>query len=152
MVNIMKSRRQSKILELINTSEINTQDGLLTRLNESGFNVTQATVSRDIKELKLQKVVTSDGKYKYISASKSPQSLTGIFNSLFSGSVTSVDCAGNMIVLKTVSGMAQGVCAAMDAVEIEGVVGTIAGDDTIFVVARSESSAASVVSYLKKLI
>ena len=59
MVNIMKSRRQSKILELINTSEINTQDGLLTRLNESGFNVTQATVSRDIKELKLQKVVTS---------------------------------------------------------------------------------------------
>lgn len=148
----MKSRRQSKILELINTNEINTQDGLLTRLIESGFNVTQATVSRDIKELKLQKVVTSDGKYKYVSASKAPQSLTGSFNSLFSGSVTSVECAGNMIVLKTVSGMAQGVCAAMDAVEIEGVVGTIAGDDTIFVVARSESSATSVVSYLKKLV
>ncbi|MGN0498917.1 MAG: arginine repressor [Acutalibacteraceae bacterium] len=148
----MKSRRQSKILELINTNEINTQDGLLTRLIESGFNVTQATVSRDIKELKLQKVVTSDGKYKYVSASKAPQSLTGSFNSLFSGSVTSVESAGNMIVLKTVSGMAQGVCAAMDAVEIEGVVGTIAGDDTIFVVARSESSATSVVSYLKKLV
>ncbi|MGN0456574.1 MAG: arginine repressor [Acutalibacteraceae bacterium] len=148
----MKSRRQSKILELINKNEINTQEGLLTKLVDSGFNVTQATVSRDIKELKLQKVVTSDGKYKYASASKAPQSLTGSFNSLFSGSVTSVDYAGNMIVLKTVSGMAQGVCAAMDAVEIEGVVGTIAGDDTIFVVARNDSSAAAVVSYLKKLV
>ena len=147
-----KAERQRLIKQLIMQQEIETQDELITRLEELGVRATQATVSRDIKELKLQKVVTSDGKYKYISASKSPQSLTGSFNSLFSGSVTSVDCAGNMIVLKTVSGMAQGVCAAMDAVEIEGVVGTIAGDDTIFVVARSESSAASVVSYLKKLI
>ncbi|MCQ4022261.1 MULTISPECIES: arginine repressor [unclassified Ruminococcus] len=148
----MKSKRQTKILELISTSEINTQDSLLAKLNECGFNVTQATVSRDIKELKLQKVVTSGGKYKYASASKVPQSLTGSFNSLFSGSVTSIDYAGNMIVLKTVSGMAQGVCAAMDAVEIDGVVGTIAGDDTIFVVARNDAQAASIVSFLKKIV
>lgn len=148
----MKSRRQTKILELIKTYEINTQDDLLNKLNESGFNVTQATISRDIKELKLQKMVTSDGKYKYTAASKSTQSFTGNFNSLFSTSVTSVDSAGNMLVLKTVSGMAQGVCAALDAVGIDGVVGTIAGDDTIFVVARNDSSAATIVSMLKKLI
>lgn len=148
----MKSRRQAKILELIRNYEINTQDGLLLKLNECGFNVTQATVSRDIKEMKLQKVVTSDGKYKYVAASRTPQSFSGNLNSLFSSSVNSVDNAGNMIVLKTASGMAQGVCAAIDAVEIDGIVGTIAGDDTIFVVAKNDASAASVVSLLKKLI
>lgn len=148
----MKSKRQTKILELIKAYEISTQDELLSKLNDSGFTVTQATVSRDIRELKLQKVATSSGKYKYAAAAKTPQSLTGNFNALFSASVTSVDCAGNMIVLKTVSGMAQGVCAAMDAVEIDGVVGTIAGDDTIFVVAKNDVTATSIVSMLNKLI
>lgn len=148
----MKSRRQAKILELIREHEINTQEGLISKLRENGFEVTQATVSRDIKELKLQKTLTADGKYRYVAAAKTPSSLTENFDSLFSASVLSVDYAGNMIVIKTVSGMAQGACAAMDAVELSGVLGTIAGDDTIFVVAKNEGAAVSVASRLKKLI
>lgn len=147
----MKSKRQSKILELIKDYEIHTQDSLLLKLNESGFDTTQATVSRDIKELKLQKVVTREGKYKYIAATKSPQSFSGSINSLFSTSVISIDNAGNIIVLKTISGMAQGICAAIDALEIEGILGTIAGDDTIFMVSKSDLGAASAMVKLKKL-
>lgn len=148
----MKSGRQAKILELIREYEINTQEGLISKLRENGFEVTQATVSRDIKELKLQKTLTTDGKYRYAAAAKTPSSLTESFDSLFSASVLSVDYAGNMIVIKTVSGMAQGACAAMDAVELSGVLGTIAGDDTIFVVAKNEAAALNVASNLKKLI
>ena len=141
-----------KILELIKAYDINTQEGLLEHLHSNGFDVTQATVSRDIKELKLQKTLSDNGKYKYTAASKSPSSLTENFNTLFSASVLSIDYAENMIVIKTVSGMAQGVCAAMDAVEINGVLGTIAGDDTIFIVARDGGSAVEISSRLKKQI
>ena len=148
----MKRKRHIKILELIRDYDINTQEGLLERLRDCGFEVTQATVSRDIKELKLQKTLGGDGKYKYTAAGKTHSSLTDNFNSLFTASVISVDSAGNMIVIKTVSGMAQGVCAAMDGVAMDGVLGTIAGDDTIFVVAKNSESASDLASQLKRQI
>ena len=145
----MKRKRHIKILELIRDYDINTQEGLLERLRDCGFEVTQATVSRDIKELKLQKTLGGDGKYKYTAAAKTPSSLKDSFESLFTASVISVDSAGNMIVIKTVSGMAQGVCAAMDGVAMEG---TIAGDDTIFVVAKNSEGASDLASRLKRQI
>ncbi len=148
----MKRKRHIKILELIRDYDINTQEGLLERLRDCGFEVTQATVSRDIKELKLQKTLGGDGKYKYTAAAKTPSSLKDSFESLFTASVISVDSAGNMIVIKTVSGMAQGVCAAMDGVAMEGVLGTIAGDDTIFVVAKNSEGASDLASRLKRQI
>ncbi|MGN0551486.1 MAG: arginine repressor [Acutalibacteraceae bacterium] len=148
----MKTKRHEKILELISDNSIDTQEELLRLLRQNGFAVTQATVSRDIKELRLLKTLERDGKYKYTTASKSKQTIKTDFQMLFSSAVLNVDFAGNMIVLKTASGMAQGVCAAMDSMDWEGVVGTIAGDDTIFIVARSTAKAQNLVTEFKKML
>ncbi|HIR03631.1 MAG: arginine repressor [Acutalibacteraceae bacterium] len=148
----MKTRRHAKILELIQENAIDTQEELLRLLRLEGFNVTQATVSRDIKELRLLKTLEKNGKYKYTMGNKNDADVSRNFYTLFSATVLQVDFAGNMIVLKTASGMAQGVCAALDHMDWEGVVGTIAGDDTIFIVARSNSKAVSLATTLKKLL
>ena len=146
----MKSRRHATLLEIIQEYDIDTQEELIEKLKQKDFNVTQATVSRDIKELKLIKVPIGNGKYKYISGNKTGLGTLSNFNTLFKTSVISVDFAQNMIVLKTTSGMAQGVCAALDSIEWEGILGTIAGDDTIFIVASTSSKAAALTSELKK--
>ncbi len=137
----MKSERHAKILEIISNYGVDTQEELLKLLNDSGYSVTQATVSRDIKELRLLKAQSTDGGYRYVAGTK-PQSgdMLGKFHNVFSQSIRDVDAVGNMVVIKCFSGMANAVAAAMDAMEWDGVVGTLAGDDTIFVLMRTEKA------------
>lgn len=148
----MKTRRHAKILELIQEKNIDTQEELLKWLRESGYDVTQATVSRDIKELRLVKTLGTEGKYRYSTGKNEASDISSKFHLLFSDSVLSVDFAGNMVVIRCMVGMAQAVCAAMDSMHWEGVVGTLAGDDTIFVVTRNENSSIDLVTGLKKLV
>lgn len=137
----MKTRRHTKILELIKDHDIDTQDELLRYLKEDGFDVTQATVSRDIKELRLIKTLSHTGKYKYSTGSESGKDLSSKFHTMFADSVLSVDTAMNLVVIKSMTGMAQAVCAAMDAAFSQNFVGTLAGEDTILVICRDEASA-----------
>ena len=148
----MKSGRHAKILEIISEYPVETQDEIITRLKEAGYRATQATISRDIKDLRLVKTLGSDGKYRYTSAQNRNADLRSSFAQLFSNSVTSVDCAQNLVVIKTLSGMANAVCAAMDSTENSAVIGTIAGDDTIFVACRTTESAAELAENLKQYI
>ena len=149
----MKAKRHAKILELISEYEIDTQEELLRRLREQGFDVTQATVSRDIKELRLVKTLSGDGRYRYATGAKeSSVDMSFKFHAIFSESVNSVDCAGNIVVIKCYTGMANAACAALDSIHWNGVVGTLAGDDTIFVLIRSEERAIELMSELKNLL
>lgn len=148
----MKAKRHAKILELINARPVDTQDELLTLLRENGFPVTQATVSRDIKELRLVKTLNVDGKYHYTAHNDSPQTeISSKFLMIFSESVREIDSAGNILVIKCYTGMANAVCAALDALRWSGVVGTIAGDDTIFMVMRDDHNARELVAQLRKM-
>lgn len=147
----MKAKRHAKILEFIQQNEIETQDEILARLKACGFDVTQATISRDIKELRLVKTLSPGGKYRYTSVKKDNGDMSAKFYTLFLNSITNIDYAGNTVVLRCYSGMAQAVCAAMDAMEWEGLVGTLAGDDTIFVLFRTEEYTVKMVQHLKKL-
>ena len=113
----MKTGRHARILDIIAEHPIETQDELLTRLREEGFKATQATISRDIKDLRLVKTLGSDGKYRYVSASRSSTDIRTNFSNLFSTSVNSIDVAQNLVVIKTLSGMAQAVCAALDSAD-----------------------------------
>lgn len=146
----MKSGRHAKILEIISEYPVETQDEIITRLKEAGYKATQATISRDIKDLRLVKTLGSNGKYRYMTAENRSADLRADFAQLFSGSVTTLDRAGNLVVIKTYSGMANAVCAAMDSTENPAVVGTIAGDDTIFVACRTGESAAALIGSLKQ--
>ncbi len=149
----MKARRHAKILELINDRPIETQDELLNLLSESGFSVTQATVSRDIKELRLVKTLTPDGHYRYSVHIMEPKNeMSNKFLLIFSESVKDIDSAGNMLVIKCYTGMANAVCAALDSLHWSGVVGTLAGDDTIFMVMRDEHNARELVIQLRKMV
>ena len=148
----MKTGRHARILDIIAEHPSETQDELLTRLREEGFKATQATISRDIKDLRLVKTLGSDGKYRYVSASRSSTDIRTNFSNLFSTSVNSIDVAQNLVVIKTLSGMAQAVCAALDSADYPSVVGTIAGDDTIFIACRTADLAVSLTEELKKLI
>lgn len=144
----MKSGRHEKILSIISEYSIETQDELLKKLKEAGYKATQATISRDIKELRLVKTLGSDGKYRY-SAVSNGTDMRSTFASLFSGSVVSVDSAQNLVVIKTLGGMASALCAALDSMDNTVVVGTIAGDDTIFIACRSAESAVNLCDTLK---
>lgn len=148
----MKERRHAKILELIGKYSIDTQEELLRRLREEGYEVTQATVSRDIKELRLIKTLTASGKYRYTVGQEETKDYTTKFYSLFSDSALSIDSAQNMVAVKCLTGMANAVCAAMDALQWDNIVGTLSGDDTIFILTRDESSAEKLSLELKKFI
>lgn len=149
----MKSKRHTKILELIADFEIDTQDELLKRLNENGFKVTQATVSRDIKELRLIKTQSGNSGYKYsMNAAKDSVDMSFKFHAVFSESVNSIDYAENIVVIKCYVGMAGAACAALDSIKWGGVVGTLAGDDTIFCVMRDKQGASDFAEQLHKLI
>jgi len=137
----MKSNRHTKIVELINKFAITTQEELLEYLKADGFDVTQSTVSRDIKKLRLTKALDQNGKYRYQSPQSNIANTKNNFTALIDSSVISVDYAMNMVVVKTYAGMAQAVCAAFDSMQYEYVVGTIAGDDTIFIVCKNEEFA-----------
>ena len=137
----MKANRQKKILELVNRYNIETQDDLIDRLMIEGFSVTQATISRDIRELQLTKVLTGKGNYRYV-APKKEDMITGIkFNAALVDSITSVEYAQNMVVIKTYPGLAAAVAGGIDALTIAEVLGCVAGDDTILVATRNEASA-----------
>ncbi len=152
----MKNQRQKKILELITKYEIETQDELTQLLCSNGFNATQATVSRDIKELRLVKVSTGSNaastvKYKYAENNLSGEidsRLGGRFKNILSDTVISVKCASNIVVLKTYAGMAQGAGAVIDALDVPTLIGSVAGDDTVIIVMASEADA---VDFSKKL-
>jgi transcriptional regulator of arginine metabolism len=131
-------------MKLVSEENIDTQESLQAALAERGFKVTQATVSRDIKELSLIKTVAPDGSYRYSIPSLKKSGMQGERNPVLgfiSDSVLAVDYAGNTVVVKCHVGMAQAVCAKLDSTEIENVVGTLAGDDTIFILMRTESDA-----------
>lgn len=138
----MKNSRHEKILELINQFDIDTQDALLQKLCDSGFKVTQATVSRDIKELKLIKVSAEKGGYRYASRDAGASGRDVKYLSIMKETIKSIKNANNLVVVKTYTGMAQAACAAVDSVYEKEIVGSIAGDDTIIIVASSNESAA----------
>lgn len=147
----MKKRRQAKILDIIKNFNIETQEELQERLRESGFEVTQATISRDIKELRLVKELSDNGRYIYSSGKKSTNdSVSARAAGIFVDSVISVDCALNTVCIKCFSGMAGAACAAIDSMHWSDVLGTIAGDDTIFVLCRSENAARNFTLNLEK--
>ena len=141
----MKNDRQRKILDIVSSEDIETQEELMKALKREGYDTTQATVSRDIKELKLRKVSLGVGRRVYrpsgISADASSMES---YKNILENSVLSVDTAGNLVVVKTVSGMAMAVGAAIDSLRIDGVVGCIAGDDTIFVAVKDLNHTAGV--------
>lgn len=136
----MKKKRLKKILELISQFEISTQDELMVLLRSNGFNVTQATVSRDIKELSLIKRKNSSGISCYFDPNKISEDSTK-FSNIFISTVKSVDFAQNIVVLKCTTGMAQAACAALDSMSHSHIIGTIAGDDTVIAITKTENEA-----------
>ncbi len=147
----MKYLRHAKILEIIMNQDIETQEELTQALKKNGMNVTQATVSRDIKELRLIKQMSRTGRYKYASLASQDAMLTDRLVRLFKESIVSLDHAGNMVVLRTIPAAAQAAASAIDAANFDEVVGTIAGDDTIFVVVREADQAEDVKERFRKL-
>ena len=135
----MKIARHAKILELIENYEIETQDELAQKLCEEGFHVTQATVSRDIREMKLTKIATEKGKQKYAVISSHDSEVTERMTRVFKEAVTKMDYAQNIIVIKTLGGMGMAVAVALDNMQNSEILGTIAGDDTVFCVVRSHN-------------
>lgn len=148
----MKTERQAKILEIIGSAEIETQEQLLNELKNRGVGCTQATISRDIKELRLSKEMSGEG-YRY-SASRRELAgdLSDRLTKIFRESVTSFDYSGNIIVIKTLPALASAACSAIDGMNIPYVVGTLAGDDTAFILMRDNASAIEFVSEVKRLL
>lgn len=148
----MKSKRQEALLEIIRRERIDTQEELTVALREAGFSVTQATVSRDIKELRLVKTLGEDGRYHYTAVKAAAgEAVTSKLQTLFRDAVRTVDHACNMVVIKCLAGTAGAVCAAVDSMELPSIVGTLAGDDTIMIVARTETDAVRLTRTLKEL-
>lgn len=147
----MKYNRHAKILEIIEKYVIETQEELADKLKELGMDVTQATVSRDIKELRLVKVMAEDGRYKYASMSHAENPISNKLLTVFIESFISCDYANNIVVVKTLPGMAQASASAIDALKWNEILGTIAGDDTIMIVCRAEKIAEGLVEKLSKL-
>jgi arginine repressor len=148
----MKVGRQSKIIELINKNDIETQEELADLLTRAGYNVTQATISRDIRELKLTKVAMESGKQKYIVLNNSESGLSEKYVRVLKDGFLSMDMAQNIVVIKTVSGMAMAVGAALDALQIHGILGCIAGDDTVMCIIKTTEETITVMEKLNKLI
>ena len=148
----MKVGRQSKILELIGTYDIETQEELAELLTKAGYHVTQATISRDIRELKLTKAVSAQGKQKYIALKGEDSNLNGKYIRILKDAFISMNKAQNIMVIKTVSGMAMAAAAALDILNIEGIVGSIAGDDTIMCAITSEQETVRVMERLNRLL
>lgn len=145
-----KYTRQTKILELISKKEVETQEELADGLKAMGIDVTQATISRDIKELRLVKVMSKNGKYKYATIGQSQEGITDRLYKIFENSVVSIDNAMNIVVIKTIPGAAQICASAIDYMGVDEIVGTLAGDDTVFVAIRTMDSVEYVLQEFKK--
>ena len=147
----MKENRQNKIKEIIETQSIETQDELLNQLLQQGFSTTQATISRDIREMHLTKVPDGTGKQKYVMIQNADTDVTKKYHQVLSAGILSLDYAENILVVRTVSGMAMAVAAALDNMELQGFLGCIAGDDTIFAVTRSKEFCKTIIAEVKKV-
>ena len=149
----MKSQRQAKILEIISNKNVETQEQLLAELQAAGFRGTQATISRDIKELRIVKELTSLGSYRYTT---SANELSGTFsarlNTIFRECVVSFDYAQNMVVIRTLPGLASAAASAIDAMNMSAVLGSLAGDDTVMIVMRDVNTAATFCSEIRNLL
>lgn len=149
----MKTRRHEAILKLIESHEVYTQEGLQELLRQQGFEVTQATVSRDIKALDLVKTITAEGHYRYMQRLPEYSSKNAAkFQAIFVEAVIYVDCAQNIVVLKCHVGMGNAACAAIDRMELAGVVGTLAGDDTVFILMRDDAQAQALVEKIQNML
>ena len=148
----MKTNRQSKIIEIIQKNEVETQDELSALLEKDGFRVTQATVSRDIRELKLTKIPTAGGRQKYAVITDAPENLSKKYERVLREGFLSMDMAQNILVIKTVSGMASAVCAEIDAMKMREIVGSIAGDDTIMCAIRTVDDTYAVMKKIRRIV
>ena len=148
----MKTSRQSKIIEIIQKNDVETQDELSALLEKEGFRVTQATVSRDIRELKLTKIPTVSGRQKYAVITDAPENLSKKYERVLREGFLSMDMAQNILVIKTVSGMASAVCAAIDAMKMREIVGSIAGDDTIMCAIRTVDDTYAVMKKIRRIV
>lgn len=148
----MKTNRQSKVIEIIQKNEVETQDELSALLEKDGFRVTQATVSRDIRELKLTKIPTAGGRQKYAVITDAPENLSKKYERVLREGFLSMDMAQNILVIKTVSGMASAVCAAIDAMKMREIVGSIAGDDTIMCAIRTVDDTYAVMKKIRRIV
>lgn len=148
----MKTKRQRKIIELITNYDIETQEELAAKLVENGFNVTQATISRDIRELNLTKIATKGGKQKYAVQSSSDIVSNSKYMRVLNDGIITMDTAGNILVVKTVSGMAMAVAAALDTMQIKEILGCIAGDDTIMCVVKHAEETDRVKEHIESFI
>ena len=148
----MKTKRQRKIIELITNYDIETQEEMAAKLVENGFNVTQATISRDIRELNLTKIATKGGKQKYAVQSSSDIVSNSKYMRVLNDGIITMDTAGNILVVKTVSGMAMAVAAALDAMQIKEILGCIAGDDTIMCVVKHAEETDRVKEHIESFI
>ena len=148
----MKVNRHAKIIELINKYQIETQEELAAYLNQEGFKVTQATVSRDIRDLKLTKIPTEDGKQRYTVHLKTGTSMNDKYIRVLKDGYASKDMAQNILVIRTVSGMAMAVAMAIDSLQFPEVVGTIAGDDTIMCAIRTTEDTVKVMDKISKMV
>ncbi len=137
----MKKNRHDKIIEIINNHVVETQEQLASLLKEAGYEVTQATVSRDIRQMKLTKQVIEDGRQKYVYFTADPEVMHDKYVNVLKAGFVSIDTAQNILVIKTVSGMAMALATAIDALELPQIVGCIAGDDTIFAATKSQDEA-----------
>ncbi len=149
----MKSQRQAKIMEIISTRNVETQEQLLEALKKEGFGGTQATISRDIKDLRIVKELTSLGTYRYtVSSNEVSGSFSNKLNTIFRECVVGYDYAQNIIVIRTLPGLASAAGSAIDSMNLSLVVGTLAGDDTVMVVMRDSNAAAAFCGEIKNLI
>ena len=148
----MKVNRHAKIIELINKYRIETQEELADYLNKEGFKVTQATVSRDIRDLRLTKIPSDDGKQRYAPHQSLDEGMSQKYIRVLQEGFVSMDMAQNILVIKTVSGMASAVCAAIDAMKWNEVIGSIAGDDTIMCAIRSVDDTITVMDKISKIV
>ncbi len=148
----MKKKRQAVILELIKNNDIETQEELARMLSQEGFTTTQGTISRDIRELKLTKISGADKKQKYAPLAVDNPQVSDKYKRVLSEGIVSMDYAQNILVIKTVSGMAMACAAALDSISIKGILGSIAGDDTIMCVVREADMVETVIGGINEII
>lgn len=148
----MKKNRHDKIVEIIAKNVVETQEQLASLLKDAGYEVTQATVSRDIRQMKLTKQVTEDGRQKYVYTTADSEVMQDKYVSVLRAGYLSMDVGQNLIIIRTVSGMAMALATAIDALDFPQILGCIAGDDTIMVALKSEQEAMSVMEEMQKMI
>lgn len=147
----MRYSRQNKILDIINTHEVETQDKLVSLLKKSGYKVTQATISRDIKELQLVKTLSASGKYKYTIGTNVDQPISDRYIKIFRETIQTIEASGNIIVVKTLSGCANAAAEAIDTLNLPNIIGSLAGDNTIFLVANDPANVSALVNRFNEM-